>query len=483
MSGVSQKKKVTSDTETLSNTVLAGGYCIGCGVCTAVTGSKMEVKFNESGEYEACGKESANPALLRVCPFSNHCTDEDTISQELFKNAEIHDPRLGHYKEVLAGHVDEGTFRQEGSSGGLGKWILHELLLSGAVDGIIHVQATHSNKDNSPLYKYEIQTELSMISQGARSAYYPITLADVLSELKNLPGRFAIAGVPCFIKALRLLCREEPIYQEKFRYFLGLICGHLKSRFYADMLAWQFGIKPGHLGHIEFRQKLPGTNAKQKGIEVKRRDAIKKETRAKTVDTLFGADYNLGLFQYKACDYCDDVVAETADISIGDAWLPNYISDGRGTSLLIVRNPEILQLLRKATISKRIILSPISADQAAISQRGGLRQRREGLSYRLSKADKENNWRPVKRFQPRSLWYKPTRKKIYDQRTILGVKSKKLFMDAVGHDEWMQFETPVKKMIDQYKSLYKPSRLTRYRRGIARRFNRFYLSILRVFGV
>ena len=56
-------------------------------------------------------------------------------------------------------------------------------------------------------------------------------------------------------------------------------------------------------------------------------------------------------------------------------------------------------------------------------------------------------------------------------------------MDAVGHDEWMQFETPVKKMIDQYKSLYKPSHLTRYKRGIARRFNRFYLSILRVFGV
>ena len=36
-----------------------------------------------------------------------------------------------------------------------------------------------------------------------------------------------------------------------------------------------------------------------------------------------------------ACEFCDDVVGETADMSVGDAWLPGYVSDWRGTSVVV----------------------------------------------------------------------------------------------------------------------------------------------------
>ena len=39
-------------------------------------------------------------------------------------------------------------------------------------------------------------------------------------------------------------------------------------------------------------------------------------------------DWGAGFFQNPACDACDDVVAETADMSFGDAWVEPYASDG-----------------------------------------------------------------------------------------------------------------------------------------------------------
>ena len=41
---------------------------------------------------------------------------------------------------------------------------------------------------------------------------------------------------------------------------------------------------------------------------------------------LADGDWGAGFFQNPACDWCDDVVAETADIAFGDAWVEPYSS-------------------------------------------------------------------------------------------------------------------------------------------------------------
>ena len=41
------------------------------------------------------------------------------------------------------------------------------------------------------------------------------------------------------------------------------------------------------------------------------------------------ADWGMGIFKLGACDYCDDIVGETADISFGDAWLRRSWPIGR----------------------------------------------------------------------------------------------------------------------------------------------------------
>ena len=66
-----------------------------------------------------------------------------------------------------------------------------------------------------------------------------------------------------------------------------------------------------------------------------------------------GGKFNLGAMMLNACNYCDDVVGETADISIGDAWLPKYSFDWRGKNLLVLRNTVLSELIGAAVAEGR----------------------------------------------------------------------------------------------------------------------------------
>jgi len=148
--------------------------------------------------------------------------------------------------------------------------------------------------------------------------------------------------------------------------------------------AWLAGwIEPGTLSAVDFRRKLPGAQANQRGVALtgRRRDAGAGDPPDGWLgrsSSLFGSEYNLGFLQYEACDYCDDVVAETADITIGDAWLPEYIVDGAGTNIVIVRSPDLLEILRTAAQNGQLALEEVAPEKAIRSQAGGFRQRREG---------------------------------------------------------------------------------------------------------
>jgi len=61
-----------------------------------------------------------------------------------------------------------------------------------------------------------------------------------------------------------------------------------------------------------------------------------------------------GFFKVNACDYCDDITSELADISCGDAWFHPYTSDWRGSNVVITRSTLAQQLVDKG-IEKNIL--------------------------------------------------------------------------------------------------------------------------------
>ncbi len=139
---------------------------------------------------------------------------------------------------------------------------------------------------------------------------------------------------------------------------------------------------------------------------------------------LVDGDWGSGFFQIAACNACDDVIAETADVSFGDAWVEPYSSDGRGTNVVVVRSPLVAGLVRAAIDEGRLHLSPVDEAFVVETQAAGFRQRREGLAYRLTWP--RRGVRPRKRVLPA----KPDerrRRLIYRTRAVISRGSHRAF--------------------------------------------------------
>lgn len=460
----------------LINTVIKNNYCIGCGICASVPGSPLEMKLDENGKYqsflvEKSDQEEMKFDVLSVCPFSDASFNETELGEKAFGNIDgiMFNKYTGYYLKNYAGYVKEGDFREKGSSGGMGNWIAAQLLRKDLVDGIIHVK--ESDDAGSPLFKYQISYNERELTQGAKSKYYPVEMSEVMGFVRKNEGRYAIIGVPCFLKAVRLLVDKDKVIRERIKFFIGLVCGHLKSDMFAKAIAWEMGIEPHNLEGIVFRKKLKDRPASQYGVEVRGKINGKNVILSAPTKDLSTTNWGHGLFKYNACDYCDDVLAETADVTVGDAWLPEYSKDSMGTNIIVVRNPIIEQIIYENR--DKLFIEKISVDKVYQSQAGGFRHRREGLSYRLYLKDKNKEWRPNKRVQP-STQLSEKRKKIYEKRMQLVQESFKAFRIAERKNNFNAFIQYMDPIIKNYDKLTKPSFIVR----VLRKFKREIKNLL-----
>jgi coenzyme F420-reducing hydrogenase beta subunit len=385
--------------------------CVGCGACG-------ETALDGYGRHTP--RTVANVA--DICPFSPEATNEDEISRRRFPSAPKASALIGRFEKAYVGHVAEADFRAQGSSGGLASWVAVELLRTGLVDGVAHVAS------RAPLFAYRISRTCEEVRAGAKSRYHPVTLWPVLEEIRATPGRYALVGVPCFIKAIHLLRRRDPLLRARITFTLGVFCGHMKSAHFGESLAWQIGVRPGELAGIDYRMKDARRPANWYRVRALNSSGLARE---KDWMHLAGGDWGAGFFQHPACDFCDDVVAETADISFGDAWVEPYSADGRGANVAVIRSQVLLGLVEKGRAEGRLRLDEVDADFVARTQAAGLRHRREGLAYRL--ALRRRAMTPRKRVAP-STDLPLRRKLIYRARRRIARDSARVYSMARSLD-------------------------------------------------
>ncbi len=402
--------------------IVRAGLCIGCGGCA--DGAARTMAWNRDRLRAPVGDlAAATPAFARTCPFSPTARNEDATALARFPAAPHADPRLGRFESAWVGHVAEGGFRMNGSSGGLVSWVAAELLRTGAIDGVAHVVPVADTPGT--FFRYRISRSGSEIAEGARSRYFPVDLAEVLAEIRATPGRYAIVGIPCFVKAVNLLRAEDPVIAERVTHLLGLFCGHMKSAAFVDSFAWQLGADPAQVRAVEYRRKDPGRPANWYTAQLTLADG---SVRDRDWWHLADGDWGAGFFQASACNWCDDVVAETADIAFGDAWVEPYSSDGRGTNVAIVRAPAIRDMVAAAVADGRLALEAVDADFIAGTQAAGFRQRREGLAWRLGRRKRQSGHglMPVKRVAPRDGGLPWRRRLVYRARFHIAAWSHRL---------------------------------------------------------
>jgi coenzyme F420 hydrogenase subunit beta len=447
---------MNKNAEELFKTVINNDFCSGCGACSIYNNSPFYMKFDENGRYIPFIKkdifmENQNSKFPEICPFSDYGKNEDQIGELLFSNTENikRDISVGYYLKNYAGHVIDDNIRETSSSGGIGTWIAEKILGKGLADYIIHVKPTEEG--NKILFSYQISKTVEEIKKGVKSKYYPIEMSQVIKHVLENPGRYVFYGVPCFIKAIRLLSENDKIIKERIKYTIGLVCGHLKTDMFAKSMAWEMGIKPDELSTFDFRVKSDKRSSNY-GVKASSTKDGKIFSKFSLSKDLFVSNWGHGLFKLNACDYCDDVVAETADISIGDAWLPEYTKDNLGNNIIIVRNTELLNIILEN--KNEFDLKEITVEDVYRSQAGGFRHKKEGLEYRLFIKDIKNEWRPKKRVKAKN-GLSSKRKKIYEKRIQLKNESFFAFKKAVVLDEFDIFKELMNPIIKDYDKYFK----------------------------
>jgi coenzyme F420-reducing hydrogenase beta subunit len=367
--------------------------CIGCGLCAAICPQEaLEMAWNRHGEYrpietKPCSTECG--LCHEVCPFADHEENEDTIGKKLYGNVPgiSHLPETGYYLAAYVGYSEK--HRPSSASGGVATWLLERLLAEEVVDHVICVAPTGNPEK---LFSFKIFDTPESVRFGAGSAYYPVEMSGVIKQVIEVPGRYAITGLPCFLKAIRLAQQRNAKLRERIVVTVGLVCGQMKSKHFTDYMATVVGVHGNVIG-VQYRGKSldhPATNYHYsftiEGDEVR------------TISWKEGISeaWTNRWFTPKACNYCDDVFAECSDVTCMDAWLPEYSKDSRGTSLVLVRSLMVEKVITRGQGAR---LEPISVNRVVRSQAGVVAVKRQHLRYRLY-LDQEKRQKVLKRVRP-----------------------------------------------------------------------------------
>ncbi|MDV7187791.1 Coenzyme F420 hydrogenase/dehydrogenase, beta subunit C-terminal domain [Lutibacter sp. TH_r2] len=436
--------------------------CTGCGICTSFCDAKaLKMDWNDLGFLvpHKIGDCSEEASCISVCPFNPFPEDEvktETEISNLFLPADdstkFHS-KIGKYKNTYVGYSKE--FRKTSSSGGIATYVTIELINQGIIDYIVNV------KEVGDKFSYVITSKEDNIKSTSKTRYYPVTLESVLDKVANLEGKVAIVGVPCFLKAIRLAQYRDNLLKEKIVFTIAIICGGIKSKFFTEYLVQKTGVKNSSIKKVEYRVKDFNSTAGDYSFGV----ISEKSERLQTVKMrTLGDMWGTGLFKCNACDFCDDVSGELADISLGDAWIRPYVNEGGGNNVIVTRSTLADNIIIDGIKSSFLNVKMLPESEFVRSQKGSFTHRQDCLSYRMKLSE-------IKNLPPKRIFNKflsPEVKLIQRMRRITREKSLVTWKSKRDID---YFD---KEMMLVLKRLRMVTKINHYKRGVLERLKRIF---------
>ncbi|MFH1897589.1 MAG: Coenzyme F420 hydrogenase/dehydrogenase, beta subunit C-terminal domain [Candidatus Desantisbacteria bacterium] len=438
--------------------IVQNELCIGCGVCAGMCPSKaLDMQFNENGLYSPIEKPGCllNCNLcLAVCPFFEQEKNEDTIGKNIFGNiiGINHRKETGYFMECFVGYSNINNHRQNGASGGLATWLMETMIKKNVVDYVVCVTP---NNDPQKLFRFAIFDDVKSICHSSGSVYYPVEMSEVIQKILQTEKRYVVTALPCFSKALRLAMQKSKTLQNRIVAIIGLTCGQIKSKHYTQYLASQAGVM-GNLKKVNFRGKDLSLAANNFYFEATNQAD---ETNRLYRNGSFSQSWINRWFTPNACNFCDDVFAEVADATFMDAWLPEYVQESRGTSLVLVRSPMVYDLFKQGISENTLSVKQIAVSKVIISQQSVIDIKTRQLSYRLY-LDRECKKKILDKRVVASNTLDFFAKKKVSLENKMQKKSKKIFLSYKNNNaiDWQGF---IKEMSNDLRELEKYQKIER----------------------
>jgi len=333
--------------------------CTGCGTCEGICPSfAIEIiKDDLQGIY--IPKVNINKCnycgiCLKCCP--GWSLDFIKLNQKIF-GKQPENPLIGNYIDCHIGHANDNDLRWKASSGGVLTQLLIFAMENKLINGVILTRMSQKNPLEPEVF---IARNREDVISATGSKYCPVPVNIKLKEvLKDENGKFALVGLPCHIQAFRKSELINSKLKDKIILVFGLFCNHCPKFTATEYLLKKLNINKEEITDISYRGSgWPG-----------KMTILLNDEKKLLMDQSKYWNWGFGEFFIPLrCTFCLDGLSEFADISFGDAWLPELKIDKLGTSIIVVRTEKGQQIIQEAINEKKVDLELINSDKVIRSQ-------------------------------------------------------------------------------------------------------------------
>ena len=340
--------------------VVRTGVCTGCGMCAALCPTHaISMCITQRGLWEPC----IESRLCMDCGYCLEVCGRHNVGHEPLEaalvGAENFHQLLGRFRATFRGHASDEHMRWAATSGGLATVLLTMGFELGWIDAVI---VTAADPMDPTVTKPFVACSVEQVLQARGARYAPSPVNSCVREAQQY-DRVAVVGLPCHIVSLR---KAEGISKElrrKIVLHLGLFCSHTVSLFGTEFVYRCLKIDRDRIA--DFRYRGDGWPS---GIHI--RTSNGHEVQLPNQGSLWTQMFMSFIFAAPYCLRCIDHTAELADLSLGDAWLPEVLaSDRLGESVVIVRSVTGSQWLDAALKSGRLHVEELAVQRVIESQR------------------------------------------------------------------------------------------------------------------
>ena len=356
--------------------VVKAGLCTGCGTCAGVCPASAIGMCVSNGLFlpEVDLAKCTSCGLCLEC-CSGRSVDFEKLNLWLF-GKKPEDELLGNYLQCYVGHSNNNSIRFGSSSGGIATQLLILALEKGIIDGAI---VARMRKDRPLETESFVARTSEEIVSASRSKYCPVAANEALECVLKEKGRFAVVGLPCHIHSIRKAEKKISVLRKRIVLHIGLMCSHTASFRGTEFLLGKLNLKQENIALIAYRGRgWPGFMF----IKLKDRSSLSVPYTGQW--NAYGPVFSCFFFTPRRCLVCPDETNELADISLGDAWLPELRNERNGESIVVARTEEGEELLSLACVAKVISLRHIGHEKVEFSQREPLRFKKDDIQNRLA---------------------------------------------------------------------------------------------------
>jgi len=376
------------------------GLCSGCGTCVGVCPSDaiVMVKSNLHGVYlPKIDMDKCRFCQLCVTCCPGYQVDFQQLNLEIF-GQQPSDRFLGNFLKCYVGHSNDHDIRFNSASGGIASQLLIFALEKGIIDSALVV----GMKEDKPLEpKPFVARTKGEILSAARSKYCPVPANEAVKQILKEEGRFAVVGLPCHIHGIRKAEHQNPRLKKKIVLHVCLMCSHAVNFMGTEFVIEKLHAMKDQISELRYRGKgWPGS------MTIKLRNGFSTSIPLVGAWNSYWPIFSSFLFTPMRCTMCPDQTGELADISLGDAWLPELRSDRIGESIIVTRTSFAEDVLSKMVSAKVISAQLTTPEKVKQSQALNLKFKKCDLSTRLTTLSllgrqipvfipKESSWSPL----------------------------------------------------------------------------------------